>query len=209
MAQLGRFKSMMTWHRAHPRPQKYGRKGIMTARALRLKGIPCPAVHRTPLPALPSLGITRFFLGIRKGDWEGLFLWKIIIFVCRYLPVVAKGLLLRKELWSHLSFFPALVVLQAPICQQLPCTGGEQQKLQSWDVFPFFASGWNEDMPRDMSSLMTLTLAPHPTPSGKRPGSCCALALWTSTRREKSLGKASVRALTELKRRRIGKRSCQ
>lgn len=105
MAQLGRFKSMMTWHRAHPRPQKYGRKGIMTARALRLKGIPCPAVHRTPLPALPSLGITRFFLGIRKGDWEGLFLWKIVIFVCRYLPVVAKGLLLRKELWSHVSLW--------------------------------------------------------------------------------------------------------
>ena len=103
MAQLGRFISMMTWHGAHPRPQKYGRKGIMTTGVLRLKGISCTPVHRTPLPALPSLGITQFFLVIRKGDWEGLFLWKIMIFVRRYLPVVAKGLLLRKELWSHIS----------------------------------------------------------------------------------------------------------
>ena len=62
-----------------------------------------PERRCVPLPALPSLGITQFFLVIRKGDWEGLFLWKIMIFVRRYLPVVAKGLLLRKELWSHIS----------------------------------------------------------------------------------------------------------
>ena len=103
MAQLGRFKSVMMWHGAHPRPQEHGRNGITTTRHSGLRASPAPLVHRTPLPALPSPGIPRFFLGIRKGDWEGLLGWEIIIFVCRYLPVVAEGLLLRKELWSHAS----------------------------------------------------------------------------------------------------------
>ena len=70
---------------------------------LRLKGIPCPPAHRTPPPALPSPGITRFFLGIRRGDWEGLPVWERMIPVCRHLPAAAEGLLLRKEVWSCTS----------------------------------------------------------------------------------------------------------
>lgn len=76
---------------------------------------------------------------------------------------------------QHLSLFPALAVLRAPRRQQPSCAGGGQRKPQAWTVSPLFASGWNEDWPRDVSSLTALSLAPPPTPSGRPASSASAL----------------------------------